>query len=374
MLAIVLVALMLLLAFIEHYVYEEHSGGQIEVSLSFDPDRVARGETTDLLVRVEHVGRLPIPWVTVYLQLPRGLACPAAEGQFLMGRMAVPYRGGIVRHYPMTPVHRGLYRVEQLRVEFSDPLGLVVRRLDVRTRAELLAHPLPSAASLAPPMRALMGSIERPALLEDPTATRGVRPYRPDDPLRRVHWPQTARTGDLMAREYATAVDAQLYLVSNLATHSPHWSNVDHERLEAVVEVAAGLAIDACRMALPVGLLVNGVAFEATPVTRIRPGASPRHLAHFMDVLARLSAYPAESAESLLRAAASLPPEASLAVISAAMPDSWRQALPALARRREVVLFLLATPDEAPVVPRDVRTVRLALAATAPSGAEEAMS
>lgn len=366
MLALALIALMLLLAMVEHYVYEEHSDGQIRVSLAFAPDRVARGDPTELLVRVEHVGRLPIPWVTVYVHLPADLACPAAQGSSLMGRMAVPYRGGIVRHYPVTPGHRGLYRLERLRVEFSDPLGLVVRRIDVNARAELLAHPLPRAMDLTTPTRALMGSVERAALLEDPTASRGIRPYRPDDPLRRVHWPQTARTGDFMAREYARAVDAQVYLVTNLATHQPHWSNVDHDRLEALIDLTAGLAIEACRLALPVGLLVNGVAFEATPVTRVRPGASPRHLARLIDVLARLAAFPAESAEALVRTAAALPPEATLALITGPVPDGWREALPAIARRREVILVVLAPLGEAVVAPLGVRLVRVAPASAGP--------
>lgn len=371
MLVLVLLAFMLALAFVEHYVYEEYSDGQIRVSLAFSPDRVARGESSELLVRVEHVGRLPIPWVTVYVHLPTDLACPAAMGPSLMGRMAVPYRGGIVRHYTVTPALRGLYRIEDVRIESSDPLGLVVRRIDVHTRAELLVHPRPTDMSLTTPTRALMGVVERPALLEDPTATRGVRPYRPDDPLRRVHWPQTARTGDLMAREYATAVDAQLYLVVNLATHSPHWSNVDHERLEGTIDVAAGLAVEACRLALPVGLLVNGVAFEATPVTRVRPGASPRHLARLMDVFARLAAYPAESPEALARVAAGQPPEATLAFVTSVVPDSWAQALSALARRRDVLLFVLAPPSEPVAAPHGVRLVRVPLAF---AGADEATS
>lgn len=367
MLAVGLLALVLLIAFAERYVYETYADGQLVVSLAFSPDRGPRGEVTELLVRVEHVGRLPIPWVTVYIHLPMDLTCPAAQGQSLMGRMAVPYRGGIVRHYPVTPLRRGMYRIERLRVEFSDPLGLYVRRLDAFATAELLAHPHPRPAALTAPTRALLGTIERPSLLEDPTATRGVRPWRPDDPLRRVHWPQTARTGEFMAREYATAVDAHLYLVANLATHVPHWSSVDHDRLEGVIEVSAGMAMEACRLAMPVGLAVNGVAFEATPITRLLPGASPGHLARFLDTLARLSSYPSASPEALFRVAAATPPEATLVFITSPIPESWRTVLPTLSRRRPVVLTVLAAPEDAVVAPTGVRVVRLPLLTSEPS-------
>jgi len=358
-LALGIAALLAVLAWVERQLYLERGEGQVRLSLGFSPTRVARGDEVELLLRAEHVGRLPILWLTVYVELPPDLACAAAVGRTLIARLALPYRGGVVRHYRVRPTQRGLMRIERLRAEFSDPLGLVEQRLETRAVAELLSHPHPRDANLWTPMRALIGAVERPSLFEDPTAFRGVRPYRPGDPLRRVHWPQTARTGELMAREYATAVDAQLYLALNLATHQPHWAGVDRDRLEAVIETAAGLAIEACRVALPVGLVVNGVAFEATPVTRIAPGASPRHLTVLLDVLARLAPYPAESAETLLAALWALPPEPTLLLISAGLPDAWRIGLSDLGARRDVVLVLLAAPGEPVEAVRGVRVERL---------------
>jgi uncharacterized protein (DUF58 family) len=365
MVALGLLLLILLWVVVEYYVYSELVDGQIRVSLSFSPDRVARGEQAELLLRVEHVGRLPIPWLSFYVELPAHLACPASAYGVLEGRLAIPYRGGIVRHYPVSPARRGLYRFSQpVRVEFSDPLGLVLRRVAVRPRAELIAYPWPRDSAVAAPIpRALMGAVERFALLEDPTATRGVRDYQPQDPLRRVHWPQTARTGRLMAREYATAVETHLYLVLNIATHVPHWANVDHERLEAVIEVAAGLAMAACRQAVPVGLVVNGVAFEATPITRLAPSASLHHLARLIDVLARLAAYPAESAEALVQAALGLPPDSTVLFVTATVPEGLRLPLRKLARHTPTVVVAIAPEGEAVAAPPDVRVVRLPLAA-----------
>jgi uncharacterized protein (DUF58 family) len=42
---------------------------------------------------------------------------------------------------------------------------------------------------------------------------RGVRPYRPGDSLRSVHWRSSARRGELMVREYDTAPSPELLLV-----------------------------------------------------------------------------------------------------------------------------------------------------------------
>lgn len=352
MAAIGLLAFAVALLVVLRAVYERHGAAQVRVSLTFAPVRTQRGERVDLLLRIEHVGILPLSWLTAKIDLPRDLSCQAAPEGHLEARLALPYRGGIVRHYAVVPEVRGLYHIRMVRVDFTDPLGLTSLRQEAEVSAQVLAHPHAAAADLATPTRSLIGEIERTALLEDPTAFRGVRPYQPGDPLRRMHWPQTARTGQLMAREYATAVDAKICLCLNIATHTPHWAGIDRPRLERVVEAAAGLAIEACRIALPVGLLVNGVAFTATPITRVPPGASATHLTQLLDVMARLAPYPSESPQALLRAASALSRETTLVLLTGSVPDVWRHELPAVAARRDVVLMVLAAPGEpVPVMP-----------------------
>jgi len=360
-LALLIFIVLGVLVLIERELYVERSVEPIEVTLSFAPGRVATGEAAELLIRVENPGPLPVPWVVVEIDLPEGLHCDAADGRFLRARMGVPYRGGVVRHYPVRPARRGLYRLHRTHVTYTDPLGLATLDSRVWTPAELLAYPVPTEVALAGPTRAVIGEIERRSLYEDPTAFRGVRPYRSGDPMRRMHWPQTARTGQFMVREYATAVDARLHLCLNLATHTPHWSGIDRERLEAVISVGAGLAIAARAAALPTGLVVNGVAFEATPVTRLAPGASDRHLARTLDVLARLAPYPSQTVESLVDTAWRLPASDTLVFVSAGVPEAWRRSLPDLARRRDVILFVLAPADEPVPVLRHTRVVRLPL-------------
>lgn len=359
MLALGLAALLVLLALAERHVYARTAAVPVRVRVALSPARLPHGGAGELTLRVERAGILPVPWLTAYITLPPDLECAAAQGRSLIAHLALPLRGALVRHYPVRPRHRGLYRVEGVRVEYTDPLGLVVRHVDLAARAEMLVHPRLVAADMVASTRTLLGEVEHTALLEDPTAYRGVRPYLPGDPLRRVHWPQTARTGQLMAREYATAAAAQVHLALNLATRVPHWAGTDVARVEQVIEAAASLAAACCRAAVPVGLVVNGVAFEATPITRLPPGASPRHLTRLLDVLARLAPQPSASAAALLDALWSVPRDANLVLVTGPMPEAWRQGLPPLARTRDVTAVVLARPGEpVPVLP-GVRLLRL---------------
>ncbi|MCB1063356.1 MAG: DUF58 domain-containing protein, partial [Verrucomicrobiae bacterium] len=75
---------------------------------------------------------------------------------------------------------------------------------------------------------------------------RGIRPYRSGDPVKTVHWPATARAGELMVREWdAPAPRPQRY---GLILHTLEKGGrlLRPDRWEMVLRVAAGL-ITHCR-------------------------------------------------------------------------------------------------------------------------------
>jgi uncharacterized protein (DUF58 family) len=95
----------------------------------------------------------------------------------------------------------------------------------------------------------------------DVAEVRGVRPYRPGDELRDVHWRTTARRGEVMVREYDTAPSPELALVVE-AWLPPNPTAVDRERLEGALSLAATIAATWRR------------AFDS-PVTVAVPGPEP---------------------------------------------------------------------------------------------------
>ncbi len=76
----------------------------------------------------------------------------------------------------------------------------------------------------------------------DAADVRGVRPYRPGDPIRAVHWRSTARRGSLMVREYDAAPSPDLVLVVEpWVPARPARSDLD------AVEAALSLAVTVVR-------------------------------------------------------------------------------------------------------------------------------
>lgn len=80
----------------------------------------------------------------------------------------------------------------------------------------------------------------------EPADVRGVRPYRPGDGVRSVHWRSSARRGELMVREYDTAPALDLFLV--VEPYLPaNPTAADRVRLEAALSLAATVVRCWCR-------------------------------------------------------------------------------------------------------------------------------
>ena len=118
-------------------------------------------------------------------------------------------RGGSVSayEYRLAPPHRGVFPVGGVTAEFRDPFDLAWQRHTVDPGTELLVTPRPG--ELSPGLLDLLrghagigvgGSQTTSWVASASENDVMVREYRHGDALRRVHWPSTARRGELMVR------------------------------------------------------------------------------------------------------------------------------------------------------------------------------
>ncbi|MFM7516436.1 MAG: DUF58 domain-containing protein, partial [Pirellula sp.] len=94
-------------------------------------------------------------------------------------------------------------------------------------------------------------------VLEDPTLMTGLREYRAGDPINRVHWKATARTGTLHTRVFQpTCVQGAMLLLDMHESTNPQ----KHEpvRTDLAVSAAASIAHWLYQNAEPFGLVSNG--------------------------------------------------------------------------------------------------------------------
>lgn len=221
------------------------------------------GQSIAVMVTVRNTGRWPIGWVLVEDLLPRAALIHEPPRLRVTGdRLQLSMlRAGATRsmYYQLRCHRRGYYQIGPVVVETGDLFGLH-RRYRVGADPEfLLVYPevLPiegyDIASRRP-----IGEVRLThRLFEDPTRIAGVRAYQPGDPLNRVHWRATARTGVLHSKVYeaSTVAGATILLDFHAQSHDPRHEPI---RSELAVTAAASLANCLYQMGQQVGVLTNG--------------------------------------------------------------------------------------------------------------------
>ncbi len=167
--------------------------------------------------------------------------------------------GEATLYYQLQCNRRGYHQIGPLMVETGDLFGLHRRYRMLTSPHFLLVYP-----EIAPlegydlSTRMPMGEIRMAhRLFEDPTRIAGVRAYEQGDPLNRVHWRATARTGMLHSKIYepSTVAGATLLLDFHQADYAP---NHEPFRSELAVTAAASIAHAVFEMGQQIGLVTNG--------------------------------------------------------------------------------------------------------------------
>src|SRR5262245_33640973 len=221
------------------------------------------GDNVAVVVTMKNTGRWPVAWVLLEDLLPRDALVFNPPRLFVSGkRMQLSMLRPAARKtmlYQLTPTRRGYYQLGPLVLETGDLFGLH-RRYRVLTEPQfLLVMPkvLPLAGYEVASKRPIGEVRMSYRLYEDPTRIAGVRRYERGDPLNRVHWRATARTGVLHSKVYepSTVAGATLLLDFHTASHAKR-----HEpfRSELAVTAAASVANALYQLGQQVGVVSNG--------------------------------------------------------------------------------------------------------------------
>lgn len=224
--------------------------------------QVEIGQKVAILITLRNTSRWPIVWLLVEDVLPPEALVHrpprlAVEGTRLRLWMLPPGTRRTLT-YQVTPTRRGYYQIGPLVAETGDLFGLH-RRYRMLTRPQfLLVRPrVIPLAGYAISSRRPIGEVRMTyRLYEDPTRMLGVRAYQQGDPLGRIHWRATARTGCLHSKVYepSTVAGATLLLDLHRDTHPPRHEPV---RSELAITAAASIAHALCLAGQQVGLVTN---------------------------------------------------------------------------------------------------------------------
>jgi uncharacterized protein (DUF58 family) len=226
-------------------------------------ERIKIGDSTAVVIVLENRSWLPIPWLLVEDLLPRRALIHVPPNLQVTGRrlQLVSFRGRARRTitYQLKAHCRGYYQLGPLVAETGDVFGLYRRYRVLSEPSFLLVVPevIPLAGFDIASRRPIGEVRMSHRLFEDPTRIAGVRAYQAGDPLNRVHWQATARTGQLHSKIYEPSTVAGATLLVDF--HEKSFAAADEPvRSELAITAAASIAGAIFQMGQQVGLVTNG--------------------------------------------------------------------------------------------------------------------
>lgn len=220
---------------------------------------------------------------------------------------------------------RGAHRLGPLGVRVQDPFGLTLRHTSISSHDELLVLPrivtLTAGRALGRGLGA-EGSVPHRVALHGED-DQSIREYRDGDDLRRIHWPATARTGDLMVRQEDRPAKRRAIILLDTRAGAHGGTGVSGS-LEWVVTMAAS----AMTHLLDSGFAVHLLTPDPSQESGVREDVD---LDHGLETLARTTASPDGGIDGLLHAATAATAQGGLVVaLVGALDDDSARALSSL--------------------------------------------
>jgi len=210
-----------------------------------------------------NTGALPIPWVLLEDALPeRALMYdpPSLDVQNSRIKLTMLKPNQNKRlQYSFICNRRGYYQLGPTILETGDLFGLH-RRYQIAAAPQFLTVyprivPL-DGYDLA--SRRPIGEIKMThRLFEDPTRIAGVRAYQDGDPLNRIHWRATARTGQLHSKIYEASSVAGVTIMMEFHREA-YPPDSEPFRSELAVTAATSIANAVQVMGQQIGFITNG--------------------------------------------------------------------------------------------------------------------
>ncbi len=164
---------------------------------------------------------------------------------------------------------RGRYVLGPTTITAGDPFGIFQRQAVFPSSATVLVYP---ATIDLPGFRPLEGELpgsgqRRERVPYSTPMVTGIRDYQPGDPYNRIHWPNSARTGRLLVKEFEQDPVSDVWLVLDLDRNT-HLGSGPGSTEEDAVTIVASLAKHFLLQNRAVGLLTQGHVLQPDRGTR----------------------------------------------------------------------------------------------------------
>lgn len=321
---------------------------------SLSATRAFPGDEVRLAVEIDNAKLLPLSWLEAEIAMPADLL----PGDVLLGANAQgasclrfatalgPYRKVVLRR-TISCQKRGYHRIGAGMLRSADVFGLFIKACPFQTEQVLVVYPkIYPVSDLGLPAYQPLGAARDPRrLFEDPGRPMALRPYTPETPFKAIAWSASARTGELMARQYEPTVslDTALYLAVD------SFENKDDDLFELAVSAIASIASHELENRRQVGVFVNGRQGDGGGAVMVPASRAPGQQTLILERLARLEQAASEPFGTFLDATLNATAgRATLAVIAKRFDAALLARLRQLQERGRPIVLLQCGPGNLP--------------------------
>ena len=223
---------------------------------------VFEGEESEMIEVVRNDRPVIIPWLRVesrispYIRLGRQDNLHISDDTHCCSLFTLmPYQQ-IRRRHRVKFLRRGEYNLGNASLTAGDLLGLLEANREQEMDVPVLVYPrLLEENEMPMPLAQMMNeTVQRRQLMTDPFLFRGIRAYQMGDPVRDIHWPATARTGETQVRLHDYTAMNRLMVIINAEVKAGQWGDRLADDEQDVMEYAISIAATLCMRALESGM------------------------------------------------------------------------------------------------------------------------
>lgn len=261
----------------------------LQCTRSFSSPAVFEGDEGEMIEVVRNDRPMLIPWLRVESHISPRLRLGRAENLEVSGARyycslftLMPYQQ-IRRRHHVRFLHRGVYDLGNASLSVGDVTSFFQATREQQMHVPVVVFPrLLDERELPQPLSLLLGEVaSKRQLLTDPFLVRGIRDYRPGDPVRDIHWPASARMGQTQVRVFDHTARMKLMVILNAQRKDTQWGDhlMEYEEgeIEYGIRVAATMCVRALRSGLAAGFAANmPFGEESTSVLMLPDGGAAR--------------------------------------------------------------------------------------------------
>ncbi len=252
---------------LQYIVYQRYWDRQLDVTIEFADPYALEGDTSCLRETIANRKPLPLPALEVRLAMSRNLVFSGeakenssiSDQNYKRDIFSFFGRQTVIRRLPFVCGKRGFYRITKSEVVGYD---LFYRHSYYQEReqdTQFYVYPGPvDAGRLRLVCQAVSGMVvTQDRQYPDPFEFSGIREYNPTDPMNRINWKASARTGGLMVNQYDSTISVKVTVVLDVED-----SNIlkSEELTEESIRIAASLAARLVRSGMELDITGNAVA------------------------------------------------------------------------------------------------------------------